>query len=71
MGNENILWRGCAFTKFIKGIHEAWCLHVGYPTVGFWADNVGEFRKGLATLTTHVKVRKSCLQTILPVTLES
>ena len=58
MGDENILWMVCAFTKFIKGIvikdknpetiikgiHEAWCLDVGYPTIGFWADNGGEFR---------------------------
>ena len=48
----------CAFTRFIKGIvikdknpeaiirgiHEAWCLDVGFPMVGFWADNGGEFR---------------------------
>ena len=45
--DENILWMVCAFTKFIKGIvikdnnpetiinglHEAWCLNVGFPTV--------------------------------------
>ena len=43
----------CAFTKFIKGIvikdnnpetiinglHEAWCLNVGFPTVWFWEIN--------------------------------
>ena len=28
----------------IKGIQKAWCQDVGYPTVGFWADNGGEFR---------------------------
>ena len=58
VGNENILWMVCAFTRFIKGIvikdknpetiikgiHEAWCLDVGFPTVGFWVDNRGEFR---------------------------
>ena len=48
----------CEFTRFIKGIgkrdknpypiikgvHEAWCLDIGFPTVGFWADNGVEFR---------------------------
>ena len=48
----------CALTRFIKGIvikdknpetiikgiHEEWCLEVGFPMFGFWADNEGEFR---------------------------
>ena len=47
VGNENILWRVCVFKRFIKGvvikdkiletiirgIHEAWCLDIGFPTV--------------------------------------
>ena len=28
----------------IKGLHGAWCLDVGFPTVSFWADNGGEFK---------------------------
>ena len=50
----------CEFTKFIKGIvikdnnpetiinglHEAWCLNVGFPTVWFWEINGGEFKNG-------------------------
>ena len=57
-GKENILWMICGFTRFIKGfviknklpenvlkgIHTAWCLNFGFPTVGFWADNGGEFK---------------------------
>ena len=29
----------------IKALHEEWCLSmsVGFPTVGFWSDNGGEF----------------------------
>ena len=48
----------CAFTKLIKGVvlkdksadsvikglHGGWCMNFGYPTVGFYADNGGEFR---------------------------
>ena len=58
MGKENILWMICSFTKFIKGIviknklpdtvmeglHKSWCMNLGYPAVGFWADNSGEFK---------------------------
>ena len=46
------------FTRFIKGIvlknkrpesiitglHSGWCLNFGFPTVGFYEDNGGEFR---------------------------
>ena len=48
----------CAFTRLIRvivikdknletiirGLHEVWCLDVGFSTVGFWADNGGELR---------------------------
>ena len=30
--------------SIIKAVHEAWCMNVGYLTVGFWVDNGGEFR---------------------------
>ena len=57
-GKVNVLWMVCVFTKMIKGmvlkdktadsvlkgLHEGWCLNFGYPTVGFYADNGGEFR---------------------------
>ena len=59
IGDKYILWMICAFTKFVKGIevknkqpdtiikalHGSWCMDLGYPTVGFWCDNGGEFRK--------------------------
>ena len=49
IGDKNILWMICGFTKFIrgivlkdktpesviKGLHGAWCMDIGYPTVGF------------------------------------
>ena len=55
MGKEYILWMICSFTKFIKGLvlkdklpdsimkglHNLWCLDLGFPAVGFWADNGG------------------------------
>ena len=58
IGDENILWMVCAFTKFIKGIvikdnnpetiinglHEAWCLNFGFTIVRFLAHNGGEFK---------------------------
>ena len=58
VGDKNILWTICGFTIFIrgivmkdktpesviKGLHGAWCLDIGFPTVGFWAYNGGEFR---------------------------
>ena len=31
--------------SLIKGLHQAWCIDLGFPTVGFWADNGGEFKK--------------------------
>ena len=58
MEDKYILWMVCGFTKFIRGrvindkspksiikaILEAWCMNVGYPTVGFWAGYSEEFR---------------------------
>ena len=58
MGEKYILWMVCACTRFVKGavilnkeletiiraLHEEWCLDVGFPMVGFWSDNGGEFR---------------------------
>ena len=57
IGNKYILWMICTFTKFIKAtvvnnknpgtiikaLHRSWCMDIGYPTVGFWCDNGGEF----------------------------
>ena len=58
MGDKYILWMICACTRFIQGrvlndkkpesivkaLHRGWCLPYGYPTIGFWSDNGGEFR---------------------------
>ena len=58
IGDKYILWMICSFTEFIKRIivknrktetivkalHGTWCLDLGFPTVGFWYDNGGEFR---------------------------
>ena len=58
VGKEHILWMICGFTRFIKGIvlknkipesvmkglHSGWCMNFGFPTVGFYADNGGEFQ---------------------------
>ena len=58
IGDKYILWMVCAFTKFVKGavlsnkrpetimkaLHGTWCMEVGFPTVGFWCANGGEFR---------------------------
>ena len=27
----------------IKGLHSGWCINFGFPTVGFYTDNGGEF----------------------------
>merc|ERR1711984_33400 len=57
-GDKHILWMVCTFTKFIKGavlkdktpesvikaLHHSWCMEVGYPTIGWWSHNGGEFR---------------------------
>ena len=58
VGERYILWMVDACTKFIQGrvlsdknpesiiraLHRGWCLPYGYPTMGFWCDNGGEFR---------------------------
>merc|ERR1711905_8676 len=58
VADKHILWMVCTFTKFVKGavlkdktpesvinaLHHSWCMEVGYPTVGWWSDNGGEFR---------------------------
>ena len=58
IGDKYILSMVCAFTKFMKGtvltnkrpetimkaLHGTWCMDLGFPTVGFWCDNGGEFR---------------------------
>ena len=58
IGDKYILWMVCACTRFVKGVvvknkqpetiikalHEEWCLNVGFPTMGFWSNNGGEFR---------------------------
>merc|ERR1712074_249508 len=58
VADKHILWMVCTFTKFVKGavlkdktpesvinaLHLSWCMEVGYPTVGWWSDNGGEFR---------------------------
>ena len=28
----------------MKALHRGWCLPYGYPNIGFWSDNGGEFR---------------------------
>ena len=56
--DKYILWMICSFTKFVKGVvvknkkaetivkalHGTWCMDLGFPTVGFWCDNGGEFQ---------------------------
>merc|ERR1712237_117435 len=56
--DKHILWMICTFTKFIKGIvvknknpdtiikalHNSRCMDIGFPTIGWWCDNGGEFR---------------------------
>ena len=58
VGKKYILWMVDAFTRLITGavlkdkkaetvldkIENEWCLRYGYPSVGFYADNGGEFR---------------------------
>merc|ERR1712105_220626 len=58
VGHKYILWMICSFTKFMKGVvikdknpdtiikalHNSWCMDIGYPTIGWWCDNGGEFR---------------------------
>ena len=58
IGDKYILWMICGFTKFARGVvlknktpetvmkalHGFWCMDLGFPTVGFWCNNGGEFR---------------------------
>ena len=58
VGDKYILWMVCACTRFIqgrvlkdknpesiiKGLHRGWFLPYGYPMIGFWSANGGEFR---------------------------
>ena len=58
IGYRFIFWMVCTCTRFIQGkvlkdkkpesivkaLQRGWCLPYGYPTVGFWSDNGGEFR---------------------------
>ena len=53
MDDRYKLWMVCSFTKYIKGVvikdktaetllkslHQSWCIELGFPMVGFWADN--------------------------------
>ena len=56
-GNKYILWMYDSFTRFIQGklltdkkvdtiiqaLTDTWCINVGFPSHGFFADNGGEF----------------------------
>ena len=56
-GTKHILWMIDSFTRFIQGklipnkkadmiiraLTDAWCMNVGIPSQGFFADNGGEF----------------------------
>ena len=58
MGDKHILWMVDAFSRMLAGavikdkkaetilekLEQEWCLRFGYPSVGFNADNGGEFR---------------------------
>ena len=58
MDKKYILWIVCAFTRMMIGVvledkkaktilkrlELEWCMKFGYPLVGFYADNGGEFR---------------------------
>ena len=58
MGKKYIIWIVCAFSRLLDGVmlkdkkaetimeklEMEWCLRFGYPSVGFYADNGGEFR---------------------------
>lgn len=52
-----MLWIVYSFTRFIvgklifikkadtiiKAVNDSWCMNVGFPSIGFFADNCGEF----------------------------
>ena len=56
--SKYILWMVCSFTRFISGVvlpnkrmetvvealNNGWNWRFGFPSVGFWADNGGEFQ---------------------------
>ena len=56
-GSKYILWMIYSFTQFIQGklitnkkadtiiqaLTDSWCMNVGFPSQGFFADNGGEF----------------------------
>ena len=56
-GNKYILWIIDSFTRFIQGkllcnkkaetiiqaLTDTWCINVGFPSYGFFANNGGEF----------------------------
>ena len=56
-GTKHILWMIDSFTRFIQGklipnkkadriiqaLTDSWCMNVGFPSQGFFADNGGEF----------------------------
>ena len=56
-GTKYVLWMIESFTRFIKGkliankkadtiiqaLTDTWCMNVGFPSQGFFADNGGEF----------------------------
>lgn len=58
VGDKYVLWMVFGFTQFIRGVvlksktpesvirsmHGSWCKDLGFPMVGFWADNRGEFK---------------------------
>ena len=55
-GTKHILWMIDSFTRFIQGklipnkkadtiiqaLTDSWCMNVGFPSQGFFADNGGE-----------------------------
>ena len=58
VGDKNILWIICGFTKFkrgivlkektpesvIRGLHGAWYMDISFQNVGFLADNGAKFK---------------------------
>ena len=56
-GTKYVLWMVDSFTRFMQGkliankkvntvieaLNSTWCMNLGYPSIGFFADNGGEF----------------------------
>ena len=50
-GTKHILWMIDSFKRFIQGklipnkkaLMDSWCINIGFPLQGFFADNGGEF----------------------------